>query len=295
MGDPLAAGIRFALYASLGLLFGLAIFASHGLPAGCRPAWQRSIGPLLFSLVLVASAASVAGLYVMASRMLALPLRSVDCEALGMVLGLPGLGTAFRVRGAALALLTVALFLAPTRAVLPVLASAVALATLAWFGHAGASEGWMGWLHLGSTVLHLLSAGLWAGALAAFLLLVARRREGARAMLAGALGRFHLTGSAVVAALLATGLANALLIVGVPPDPSILGSPWAQLMALKLAVFAAMLGLAALNRFRLVPALAAEAAHAPRQLGYSLRLEFGLALVILGLVAWIGLLSPMEV
>ena len=62
-------------------------------------------------------------------------------------------------------------------------------------------------------------------------------------------------------------------------------------------LFAGMLGLAALNRYRLTPALAQaiEEEDAPRAqalLRASLVVEGGLAIVILGLVAWLGTLSP---
>ena len=99
---------------------------------------------------------------------------------------------------------------------------------------------------------------------------------------------------AVVALLLVTGVGNALLILGMPLNLSSLTTPWAQLMALKLIAFAAMLGLAALNRFRFAPALATPDPQSDSHLRHSLRVEFGLALVILSLVAWIGLLSPIE-
>ena len=61
-------------------------------------------------------------------------------------------------------------------------------------------------------------------------------------------------------------------------------------MVLKLLAFAAMLGLAALNRFRLAPLLAGNGAQGP--LVFSLRAELLLATSILFLVGWLGLLSP---
>ena len=68
---------------------------------------------------------------------------------------------------------------------------------------------------------------------------------------------------------------------------------------MKLVLFAAMLGLAARNRFRLTPAIASsansgslETAAAVRSIGRSVALETGLALIILGLIAWLGTLSP---
>ena len=58
-----------------------------------------------------------------------------------------------------------------------------------------------------------------------------------------------------------------------------------------------MLGLAALNRYRLTPSLslAIEQEDAPRAMTLlrgSLVVEGGLAIIILALVAWLGTLSP---
>jgi putative copper resistance protein D len=58
-----------------------------------------------------------------------------------------------------------------------------------------------------------------------------------------------------------------------------------------------MIGLAGLNRFKLTPAIkaslnettAAKAMHSIRQ---SIVLEASLALTVLGLVAWLGILAP---
>ena len=44
----------------------------------------------------------------------------------------------------------------------------VALATTAWAGHRAMDDGARGDVHLASYVLHLLAAGAWIGALAAF-------------------------------------------------------------------------------------------------------------------------------
>jgi putative copper resistance protein D len=225
--------------------------------------------------------------------MLGIPLDAVDFGALAMVLELPGLGPALVVRAAALSF---ALWVLVSRhggipAVLP--SAGVALATLAWSGHAGGSEGASAALHLGSTVLHLWAAGVWLGAIAAFLLMAAAAigDQAERATLADSLARFHRTGTVVVLLLVASGIANGAMMLGGIPTLASLLSPWGQLMGLKLVAFAVMIGLAALNRFRLAPALAGESIS-PAAVRRSLWLEFGLAILILGLVAWLGLLSP---
>src|SRR3546814_19293751 len=57
----------------------------------------------------------------------------------------------------------------------------------------------------------------------------------------------------------ATGLINSQMIVGAENLGRSLSSPYGQLLLAKLALFALMLALAAANRWRLTPALAAAA------------------------------------
>ncbi|MOA60018.1 Copper resistance protein D [compost metagenome] len=69
------------------------------------------------------------------------------------------------------------------------------------------------------------------------------------------------------------------------------------MLALKLILFAAMLVFAALNRFHLSPLLeqarkTGEHGVAVNALRRSMVLEFTVAVIILGLVAWLGTLSP---
>ena len=48
------------------------------------------------------------------------------------------------------------------------------LATMAWMGHAAATPGVDGYMHLGADVAHLLAAGAWLGALPPLALMLAR-------------------------------------------------------------------------------------------------------------------------
>jgi putative copper resistance protein D len=180
-------------------------------------------------------------------------------------------------------------------------AGAVALGSLAWIGHAAMDEGAIGWGHLAADVVHLLAAGIWLGALLALILLVARR--------AGQVDRSHLdlslralagfstTGSLAVGAIIVTGIVNLWLMVGPANLLALPGSPYGRLMIAKLALFVAMLGLAAANRFRLVPAFEAGIAardhrRALGALRRSLAVEAGCGVAIVMLVAWLGTLEP---
>ena len=93
--------------------------------------------------------------------------------------------------------------------------------------------------------------------------------------------------------LLATGIANTLIIAGLPMDFS---TVWFGLLATKLGLFAVMLGLAAANRWWLTPALAqALTSGQPgslRAIRLSLLLETGAACAIVAIVAALGTLAP---
>src|SRR5262249_3783666 len=71
-----------------------------------------------------------------------------------------------------------------------------------------------------------------------------------------ALTRFSGIGYAAVAALLATGLINGWFLVGT--IDGLINTPYGRLLMLKVLIFAIMVALAGLNRFRLVPRLARE-------------------------------------
>lgn len=138
----------------------------------------------------------------------------------------------------------------------PALMAATALiGSIAWTGHAGAGTGASGLIHIISDVVHLVAAGAWLGALPAlaWLLLRARAEPAQAALAAGVTRRFGMVALIAVAALLGSGIVNTAFLVGWPADP--FATTYARALALKVALFAAMLGLAAVNRFRLTPAL----------------------------------------
>jgi putative copper resistance protein D len=94
----------------------------------------------------------------------------------------------------------------------------------------------------------------------------------------------------------ATGVVNYLFIVGPKLDEVFL-STYGILLFIKVVLFAGMLVLAALNRFHLGPFLERSlrdgqytvAANALRR---SVVVELAAAVLIVGLVAWLGTLSP---
>lgn len=170
---------------------------------------------------------------------------------------------------------------------LAALAASVALATMAWTGHAGAAEGGTGALHRASDVVHLLAASIWTGALTLFFgaAIFSHDRETLLRRLSG----FAMIGSVIVLLLLLTGIANTLAIADWPID---LASDWTGFLGAKLALFLGMLALAGFNRWLLTPRLARDPNGNLGHLKLSLALETGAAFLILAIVSRLGVLSP---
>lgn len=164
-----------------------------------------------------------------------------------------------------------------------------ALAAIAWQGHAGADIGAGGVIHLAADAAHLAAAGLWLGALLPLALLL--RQTADRAAQFAAAARFSSLGVACVALLLVSGAINAWDLVG--SVPALLGTVYGQTLLLKLIVVAAMLWLAAVNRWRLVPRLAGgdDRRAAPRLARHAI-FEAGLGMTVIAIVAALGTMIP---
>ena len=145
----------------------------------------------------------------------------------------------------------------------------------------------------GFRVVHLLAAGAWLGALVVLWPLTAAARRGAdRAAAAHAAAvAFSGVGVGVTSALLASGLVNAWFLLGPDRWRELATDPWGRLLLLKLVLFAAMLVLAGLNRWRWTPALAAGPAGA-RVLARSVAVETALGLLAVTAAALMGGLAP---
>jgi len=280
--EPGLLAARALSYAALLLAAGVPLYmlvAGRALVSG-----RRSL-PAIAVVALAAFAASAWGLLESVASMLGVSVGEVDRTTFQAVLSETPLGMVFAIRG--LALLLAAFAAARRKCGLAAIASSIALATNAWTGHAGATEGGLGALHRLADIVHLLAAAMWLGALVIFLgaLLGRSDRDAFVRNLAG----FAVTGTTLVLLLLATGIVNMIAIAGWPPA---LNSDWALLLLAKLGLFVAMLGFAALNRWRLAPALAADSPGAERALRRSLGAETAAGFAILLAVALLGTLSP---
>ncbi|MFL7963332.1 copper homeostasis membrane protein CopD [Pseudomonas kielensis] len=300
MSDSINIALRFALYLDLMLLFGLAAFGLYSLRGQERVSGvQLPFAPLLLITAALGGLLSLAAMACMAWAMSGVSAWAELWPHIEMMVVQTDVGLSWTLRMAALLLAGFAVTLNhrwPSASLgLVTLAGAVALATLAWAGHGAMDEGSRRNGHFITDFLHLWAAGGWVGALAAFALLL-RQAEPALAVLARTLTGFETAGAVIVLVIGVTGVVNYLFIVG-PSVEGLLDSTYGQLLALKLILFAAMLVFAALNRFHLSPLLeqarqSGEHGVAVKALRRSMVLEFCVAVIILGLVAWLGTLSP---
>jgi putative copper resistance protein D len=97
----------------------------------------------------------------------------------------------------------------------------------------------------------------------------------------------------LVAAIVASGLVNAWFLIGPSGLPQLVGDPYGRALLAKLALFAAMLALAAANRWHLAPALRREPGRTGlAALRRSITAESLAGIGVLALVAWLGTLEP---
>ncbi|MND75439.1 Copper resistance protein D [compost metagenome] len=289
-------GLRAAQYAAAAVALGLPAFVLYGdrVFGGQPPRWARpALGWSAVVLALLATAALALQTGVMAGALD----QALNPEALGVVVGGTALGAAYAARiGASLLLLLTVLALPPGQGLWSA-ATALGLivaASFAWTGHGAATEGPGHGLHLASDIAHAVAALIWLGAVFAFVVMASRRIAGdaaSKAELATVLGGFAQVGTICVAVLLVTGLINSAYLVGIERAFNLTETPYGRLLAVKLAAFAAMLGLAALHRFRATPALE-RGQGGLGGLRLSLGAELALGLLILALVGAMGMLAP---
>ncbi|MGY2184959.1 Copper resistance protein D [compost metagenome] len=301
MSDSANIVLRFSLYVDLLLLFGVALFGLYSLRGPERVSGVvLPFRSLLGATTVLAMVLSVVGMLLMVSNMSGESNLAELRPHIEMMVLETDAGSAWTIRIIALLVAGLAMLIhprAPTVGlVLTAFAGGVALASLAWTGHGAMDEGiW----HFTADILHLLAAGAWLGALVAFALMsqthVLQTEKHIR-LLTRAVSRFESVGALIVAVIAVTGVVNYLFIAGAKVDEVFL-SAYGILLFIKVALFAGMLVLAALNRFHLGPFLERSlrdgqhrvAANALRR---SVMMELVAAVLIVGLVAWLGTLSP---
>jgi len=305
-------GLRLAQYLDLMLLFGIPLFAWYGPTVSMASGDQRLPLPnrflslallvcAVFGLALVGTEIARSTASIMGTTVSELARDDLAWYLFDASAGRAGLARAF-----SLVLLIALLGWQLRRSDHPfpvrrvAVLAGVALLTLAWNGHAAGGEGVSGAVRLVAGIAHLLAAGGWIGALMAFLILFLRHSKAAGKqnshLLWQALHNFSRPGAVFVGVLVVTGFLHYGDLTGWS-IASLLHSRHGNLMLLKLALFAAMLGLATLHRWWLVPRLERDIdtgvlSHSVQQLRLSVTIESTIAVLILVSVAILGTLSP---
>ena len=184
----------------------------------------------------------------------------------------------------ALALLLGGLMLWPKARVSQLIMATLLVALLAFIGHAGATPGLAGNVHLASDIVHLIAASAWLGGLPALVLLLGNNE----ASIAGATRRFSRLGILCVGALVASGAINSWNLLGAPID--LLTTDYGRWLSCKIGLFGAMVCIAAINRYHLTPRLPEPSAK--RALRRNSLCEIGLGLGVLLIVGVLGTMIP---
>lgn len=185
----------------------------------------------------------------------------------------------------------VALHFRPVSARVSFTFTGLLLACQALMGHAVMHEGILGALHQAVQAVHMWSTGAWIGALCLLPLLMLCLNQAETREAAGlALRRFSSLWQGVVALALASGVLDTYLVVGGWPGD--LNQPYQRLLWLKVLAVLGMTALALVNRYRWVPQLQTQGAHALSRIARNAALALFLGFVALALVSYLGLLAP---
>lgn len=224
----------------------------------------------------VAVAAALAGLAVLAARFGLRAARisgmgwagAVDPVMLGFVWGSP-LGTAALLRGLG-EVAILAVILPGAGRIIALLGTLAVAVSYAQVGHTLGDPRWALSLLLS---LHLLAAAFWVGALAPL------RRAATTSGGASLLHAFGIAASGVVALLAVAGIGLAWILVG--SLAGLFGTAYGLGLLAKVSIVSGLLGLAALNKWRLVPRLQASEPGASAALRRSITVEgFAVAIIL---------------
>ena len=306
MDDWLYPILRFAHYSLLLGLFGITAFRFIGLRETLAQQPQCKDNGALALAAVVAPVLTITLMFLSIAAMMAQPVWQLDWATIEAMVMSTSIGWSFLFR---LGLLSAAAFILIlcSRSTFGVSIAAflfgLALTTLAWNGHAAATEGTLGTVHRLNDAAHLWAAGLWFGAIGWFVHLtrVASRRPDliAPTALLSDMHRFAPLGVFLVFAVTVTGLVNAHLIFGLDNSADVLRTDYGWLFVAKISLVGLMLLCALRNaalarrHSRNYQTPTDDVNPTLLKLRTSLAAEVTLALAVLGLVAFIGMMSPL--
>ena len=262
---------RIGLY--LGLFVGVGGVFFNAWTAELRTGSKPVVAALALGLVSAVAALGCQGL-----DLLGLPIRDILNLAPWQAAIATTLGPSLVIAAAAMGLSWLALRYPSVKAkrTLAAVAMAGVGLSLAASGHASTAP--PQWLTRPAVFLHAIGLAWWVGALLPLMALALRPAQ----PLLPVLRRFSKLAVPVVGVVALTGLL--LAVIQLESVSALTGTRYGWILCIKLALVAVLLGFAALNRFRLTPALQSRPENT-RPLVRSIAFECGVVVGILALVA----------
>jgi len=284
--EPALAAIRFAHYLAAMFVFGAAAFLVAFAPPELRTALSPRLRGVALAASVIALLSALAWLAMESASMNDDIGAAFDPYAVLDVLTFTAFGGVWQGRIALAAVTILALIL--TRADrwgAPTMLAGLLLASLSLVDHGAMQSGALGLAHRANDAVHLLATGGWLGGLPVFAMCLGARKDAAHV----AMLRFSAAGHFGVVAILVTGAINIYLTTHAAPWPAT--SPYRALLIAKISVVLAMIALAVVNRYVLLPSIEDHPRRA-RALRLFALAEFCLAITAVALVSYFGLLDP---
>ncbi len=279
---------RFAHFAAICILFGLAAFPFYAVgPGEAAPRFDRAVrwsavlALLTGWIVLLAMTANIGGSAASA----------FDPTILSSVAGDTRFGQVWMGR---IILAVVLLAVCVKRKTRPgkdkalLALSGLLLASVALTGHSAMPGGVPGMLHMAADAVHLLAGGWWIGGLLALMLVARGLGDRAPAVL----DRFSGVGYGAVAAIVFTGLFKSAILIATVSSSVSTAYGWVLLAKVGLVVLMGALALS--NHFWITPALARGAPQGLwlGRLHKQVAAEFALGIAVLAVVGALGAMQP---
>lgn len=242
--------LRLIQLSSGALLFGVPLFSLYG-PREANSLTTRTIWVALVALLFVTALTVV----VQTSSLTDTPLWVVPLADLTWYVTGTRIGSINGLRLVGLASYVILILAASPsvmRSAIQTLLGGIILGSFALTGH-GADNPWNSF----SYFVHVLTAGVWAGALASLCVLLVHASRNSQFIPATVKGlnSFSRVGMVIVLLLVASGVCNGLFTFGISDPSAVYRSGYGQILLMKLALLAGMIVLAAANRYRLAPSL----------------------------------------
>ncbi len=270
--------------------FGLAaIVTKFALYLGVMTATGTVMATLMFRLDRTRGLAAAFAVLGLAATILAFSLRGAnltgdlsgmtDPEMLGLLWTTP-VGTALLLRLVGLGMLIAGLFMGRVGAWVSALGGVLAIWSFDHVGHISSRDTTL--LDIALT-LHLLTVALWIGVLTPLKRLASLPDTFNMAANVG--HRFGVVATATVPALIIVGGYMGYQLVG--SFTALIGTGYGQALIIKVLLIGCLLGLAAANKLRFIPALRAGDPAAASHLSKSISVEWLVILAVLGTTAFL--------